>query len=203
MTSCRSGSEASGSTPADAAEPTTAMVEARLRRLGRGGSKCHCASSGLNSDKSQISSPAPLYPFRISRRQSGYGRPFHGVSALSCPYLEFDPAIIDKRQVYRLSPARSCRGRSAGPRRSAPEGVTNLRRFRLHGGLRCPADDFATIARNPDGSESTRWKNVRATGGVLRQRRHTPVVDRDGGFGQRLPRRRIRVRQDRPHADTT
>jgi flavin reductase (DIM6/NTAB) family NADH-FMN oxidoreductase RutF len=74
-----------------------------------------------------------------------------------CDYLQFDPAIIEKRQVYRLLTG------AVGPRPIGwastvnKSGITNLAPFSFFTVV-CviPPMISLTIARNPDGPRSTR-----------------------------------------------
>jgi len=80
-------------------------------------------------------------------------------------YLEFDPAVVDRRQVYRLLTG-SVVPRPIGWASTVnAEGVANLAPFSFFTVV-CvvPPMISLTIARNPDGSEKHTLKNVRATG---------------------------------------
>ncbi len=80
-------------------------------------------------------------------------------------YLEFDPAVTDKRQVYRLLTG-SVVPRPIGWASTVnKKGITNLAPFSFFTVV-CvvPPMISLTIARNPDGSEKHTLKNVRETG---------------------------------------
>jgi flavin reductase (DIM6/NTAB) family NADH-FMN oxidoreductase RutF len=80
-------------------------------------------------------------------------------------YLEFDPAVADKRQVYRLLTG-SVVPRPIGWASTVnKKGITNLAPFSFFTVV-CviPPMISLTIARNPDGSEKHTLKNVRETG---------------------------------------
>src|SRR5215472_16601496 len=80
-------------------------------------------------------------------------------------YLEFDPATIEKRQVYRLLTG-SVVPRPIGWASTLSKGaVTNLAPFSFFTVV-CviPPMISLTIARNPDGTEKHTLKNVRETG---------------------------------------
>jgi len=80
-------------------------------------------------------------------------------------YLEFDPAIADKRQVYRLLTGAVVPRPIGWASTVSPKGITNLAPFSFFTVV-CvvPPMISLTIARNPDGSEKHTLKNVRATG---------------------------------------
>jgi len=80
-------------------------------------------------------------------------------------YLEFDPAAVDRRQVYRLLVG-SVVPRPIGWASTVnAKGITNLAPFSFFTVV-CvvPPMISLTIARNPDGSEKHTLKNVRETG---------------------------------------
>jgi flavin reductase (DIM6/NTAB) family NADH-FMN oxidoreductase RutF len=80
-------------------------------------------------------------------------------------YLEFDPAVADRRQVYRLLTGSVVPRPIGWASTVSKEGVTNLAPFSFFTVV-CvvPPMISLTIARNPDGSEKHTLKNVRATG---------------------------------------
>jgi flavin reductase (DIM6/NTAB) family NADH-FMN oxidoreductase RutF len=80
-------------------------------------------------------------------------------------YLEFDPAAIDKRQVYRLLTGAVVPRPIGWASTVSSCGVTNLAPFSFFTVV-CviPPMISLTIARNPDGSEKHTLKNVRDTG---------------------------------------
>ena len=80
-------------------------------------------------------------------------------------YLEFDPAVIDKRQVYRLLTGAVVPRPIGWASTVSTTGVTNLAPFSFFTVV-CviPPMISLTIARNPDGSEKHTLKNVRDTG---------------------------------------
>src|SRR3984893_6142441 len=80
-------------------------------------------------------------------------------------YLEFDPAIADKRQVYRLLTGSVVPRPIGWASTLSKSGRTNLAPFAFFTGV-CvtPPMISLTIARNPDGSEKHTLKNVRDTG---------------------------------------
>src|SRR5215831_6147487 len=80
-------------------------------------------------------------------------------------YLEFDPAIIDKRQVYRLLTGSVVPRPIGWASTINADGRTNLAPFSFFTVV-CviPPMISLTIARNPDGTEKHTLKNVRQTG---------------------------------------
>ena len=80
-------------------------------------------------------------------------------------YLEFDPSVIDKRQVYRLLTGAVVPRPIGWASTVSTKGVTNLAPFSFFTVV-CviPPMISLTIARNPDGSEKHTLKNVRDTG---------------------------------------
>ena len=80
-------------------------------------------------------------------------------------YLEFDPAVTDKRQVYRLLTGSVVPRPIGWASTVSKNGVTNLAPFSFFTVV-CvvPPMISLTIARNPDGSEKHTLKNVRETG---------------------------------------
>jgi flavin reductase (DIM6/NTAB) family NADH-FMN oxidoreductase RutF len=102
-------------------------------------------------------------------------------------YLEFDPAIVDKRQVYRLLTGSVVPRPIGWASTISPRGLTNLAPFSFFTVV-CvvPPMISLTIARNPDGSEKHTLKNVRATGefcfNVVTQPVWREMVDSANGF---------------------
>jgi flavin reductase (DIM6/NTAB) family NADH-FMN oxidoreductase RutF len=102
-------------------------------------------------------------------------------------YLEFDPAIIEKRQVYRLLTGAVVPRPIGWASTVSENGVTNLAPFSFFTVV-CvvPPMISLTIARNPDGSEKHTLKNVRATGEFVFNVVTRPVwkemVDSANGF---------------------
>jgi flavin reductase (DIM6/NTAB) family NADH-FMN oxidoreductase RutF len=97
-------------------------------------------------------------------------------------YVEFDPALVDKRQVYRLLTG-SVVPRPIGWASTVnAKGVTNLAPFSFFTVV-CvvPPMISLTIARNPNGGEKHTLKNVRETGefclNVVTQKVWTEMVD--------------------------
>jgi len=80
-------------------------------------------------------------------------------------YLEFDPAVTDKRQVYRLLTGAVVPRPIGWASTVNKKGIANLAPFSFFTVV-CviPPMISLTIARNPDGSEKHTLKNVRATG---------------------------------------
>jgi flavin reductase (DIM6/NTAB) family NADH-FMN oxidoreductase RutF len=104
-------------------------------------------------------------------------------------YLEFDPAVTDKRQVYRLLTG-SVVPRPIGWASTVnKKGVANLAPFSFFTVV-CvvPPMISLTIARNPDGSEKHTLKNVRQTGefcfNVVTEPVWMEMVDSANGFPQ-------------------
>jgi flavin reductase (DIM6/NTAB) family NADH-FMN oxidoreductase RutF len=97
-------------------------------------------------------------------------------------YVEFDPALVDKRQVYRLLTG-SVVPRPIGWASTVnAKGVTNLAPFSFFTVV-CvvPPMISLTIARNPNGAEKHTLKNVRETSefclNVVTQKVWTEMVD--------------------------
>ena len=102
-------------------------------------------------------------------------------------YLEFDPAVVDKRQVYRLLTGSVVPRPIGWASTLNDKGVANLAPFSFFTVV-CviPPMISLTIARNPDGSEKHTLKNVRATGEFCFNAVTQPVwkemVDSANGF---------------------
>jgi flavin reductase (DIM6/NTAB) family NADH-FMN oxidoreductase RutF len=80
-------------------------------------------------------------------------------------YLEFDPAVADKRQIYRLLTGSVVPRPIGWASTVSKKGITNLAPFSFFTVV-CvvPPMISLTIARNPDGSEKHTLKNIRETG---------------------------------------
>lgn len=80
-------------------------------------------------------------------------------------YLEFDPATIEKRQIYRLLTGAVVPRPIGWASTVSKSGVNNLAPFSFFTVV-CviPPMISLTIARNPDGTEKHTLKNVRETG---------------------------------------
>jgi flavin reductase (DIM6/NTAB) family NADH-FMN oxidoreductase RutF len=80
-------------------------------------------------------------------------------------YVEFDPAVADKRQIYRLLVGSVVPRPIGWASTLSSSGVANLAPFSFFTVV-CVAPPMIslTIARNPDGSEKHTLKNVRDTG---------------------------------------
>jgi flavin reductase (DIM6/NTAB) family NADH-FMN oxidoreductase RutF len=80
-------------------------------------------------------------------------------------YLEFDPSVIDRREVYRLLTGSVVPRPIGWASTVSASGVTNLAPFSFFTVV-CviPPMISLTIARNPDGSEKHTLKNIRETG---------------------------------------
>src|SRR5215471_13404450 len=80
-------------------------------------------------------------------------------------YLQFDPAIIEKRQVYRLLTGAVVPRPIGWASTVNANGTTNLAPFSFFTVV-CviPPMISLTIARNPDGTEKHTLKNARQTG---------------------------------------
>jgi flavin reductase (DIM6/NTAB) family NADH-FMN oxidoreductase RutF len=80
-------------------------------------------------------------------------------------YVEFDPAVVDKRQIYRLLVGSVVPRPIGWASTISSSGVANLAPFSFFTVV-CVAPPMIslTIARNPDGSEKHTLKNVRDTG---------------------------------------
>jgi flavin reductase (DIM6/NTAB) family NADH-FMN oxidoreductase RutF len=102
-------------------------------------------------------------------------------------YLEFDPAVVEKRQVYRLLVGSVVPRPIGWASTVSKTGVTNLAPFSFFTVV-CvvPPMISLTIARNPDGSEKHTLKNVRDTGefcfNVVTQPVWKEMVDSANGF---------------------
>jgi flavin reductase (DIM6/NTAB) family NADH-FMN oxidoreductase RutF len=102
-------------------------------------------------------------------------------------YLEFDPAVIDKRQVYRLLTGAVVPRPIGWASTVSPAGITNLAPFSFFTVV-CvmPPMISLTIARHPDGSEKHTLKNVRASGefcfNVVTRPVWQEMVDSANGF---------------------
>ena len=105
-------------------------------------------------------------------------------------YLEFDPATIDQRQVYRLLTGAVVPRPIGWASTVSATGVTNLAPFSFFTVV-CviPPMISLTIARNPDGSEKHTLKNVARDRRVLLQRGDAAGLEGDGGLRQRHSRR--------------
>jgi flavin reductase (DIM6/NTAB) family NADH-FMN oxidoreductase RutF len=84
---------------------------------------------------------------------------------MSAHYLEFDPATIEKRQVYRLLTGAVVPRPIGWASTVSKSGVSNLAPFSFFTVV-CviPPMISLTIARNPDGTEKHTLRNVRETG---------------------------------------
>ena len=80
-------------------------------------------------------------------------------------YLQFDPAIIEKRHIYRLLTGAVVPRPIGWASTVNKSGITNLAPFSFFAVV-CviPPMISLTIERNPDGSEKHTLKNVRETG---------------------------------------
>jgi flavin reductase (DIM6/NTAB) family NADH-FMN oxidoreductase RutF len=102
-------------------------------------------------------------------------------------YLEFDPAIVERRQVYRLLTGAVVPRPIGWASTVSPGGRTNLAPFSFFTVV-CvvPPMISLTIARNPDGSEKHTLRNIRQTGefcfNVVTQPVWTQMVDSANGF---------------------
>jgi flavin reductase (DIM6/NTAB) family NADH-FMN oxidoreductase RutF len=102
-------------------------------------------------------------------------------------YLEFDPVVADKRQVYRLLTGAVVPRPIGWASTVSKDGVTNLAPFSFFTVV-CvvPPMISLTIARHPDGSEKHTLKNVRETGdfcfNVVTQPVWREMVDSANGF---------------------
>src|SRR5271155_5052707 len=102
-------------------------------------------------------------------------------------YLEFDTAIVDKRQVYRLLTGAVVPRPIGWASTVSKSGVTNLAPFSFFTVV-CvvPPMISLTIARNSDGSEKYTLKNVRDTGkfcfNVVTRPVWKEMVDSANGF---------------------
>src|ERR1700756_1175005 len=102
-------------------------------------------------------------------------------------YLAFDPATIEKRQVYRLLTGAVVPRPIGWASTVSKSGVSNLAPFSFFTVV-CviPPMISLTIARNPDGSETHTLRNVRETGEVCFHGVAQPVwkemVDSATGF---------------------
>ncbi|HEY2531316.1 MAG TPA: flavin reductase family protein [Xanthobacteraceae bacterium] len=97
-------------------------------------------------------------------------------------YVEFDPALVDKRQVYRLLTGSVVPRPIGWASTMNAKGVTNLAPFSFFTVV-CviPPMISLTIARNPNGGEKHTLKNARETGefclNVVTQKVWTEMVD--------------------------
>jgi flavin reductase (DIM6/NTAB) family NADH-FMN oxidoreductase RutF len=102
-------------------------------------------------------------------------------------YLEFDPSIVDKRQVYRLLTGAVVPRPIGWASTVNGHGVSNLAPFSFFTVV-CvvPPMISLTIARNPDGSEKHTLRNVRQNGefcvNVVTQPVWKEMVDSANGF---------------------
>src|SRR6201981_3496076 len=102
-------------------------------------------------------------------------------------YLEFDPAIVEKRQVYRLLTGAVVPRPIGWASTVSKSGVSNLAPFSFFTVV-CviPPMISLTIARNPDGTEKHTLKNVRETGefcfNVVTEPVWRGMVDLDNAF---------------------
>lgn len=118
-------------------------------------------------------------------------------------YLEFDPAMIEKRQVYRLLTGAVVPRPIGWASTLSKSGVPNLAPFSFFTVV-CviPPMISLTIARNPDGSEKHTLKNVRETGefcfNVVTEQVWREMVD----SANALSGRRFRVQRNRSHPDS-
>ena len=111
------------------------------------------------------------------------------------PALEFEPATIGPRQVYRLLTGAVVPRPIGWASTVSKTGVANLAPFSFFTVV-CvipPMISF-TIARNPDGTEKHTLKNVRDTGEFCFNVVTQDGMKGDGGYGQRYPGGRQRVR---------
>jgi flavin reductase (DIM6/NTAB) family NADH-FMN oxidoreductase RutF len=109
------------------------------------------------------------------------------VPSIMSAYLEFDPTVVDKRQVYRLLTGSIVPRPIGWASTISPKGVTNLAPFSFFTVV-CviPPMISLTIARHPDGSEKHTLKNVRASGefcfNVVTRPVWKEMVDSANGF---------------------
>jgi flavin reductase (DIM6/NTAB) family NADH-FMN oxidoreductase RutF len=102
-------------------------------------------------------------------------------------YLEFDPSVADKRQVYRLLVGSVVPRPIGWASTVSTNGVSNLAPFSFFTVV-CivPPMISLTIARNPDGSEKHTLQNVRDTGefcfNVVTERVWKEMVDSANAF---------------------
>jgi len=102
-------------------------------------------------------------------------------------YLEFDPAVVDRRQVYRLLTGGVVPRPIGWASTVGKNGVTNLAPFSFFTVV-CvvPPMISLTIARHPDGSEKHTLRNVRDTGefcfNVVTRPVWKQMVDSANGF---------------------
>jgi flavin reductase (DIM6/NTAB) family NADH-FMN oxidoreductase RutF len=89
----------------------------------------------------------------------------HGAQLAMSSYLEFDPSIIDKRQVYRLLTGGVVPRPIGWASTINGKGIANLAPFSFFTVV-CviPPMVSLTVARNPDGSEKHTLKNIRDNG---------------------------------------
>jgi flavin reductase (DIM6/NTAB) family NADH-FMN oxidoreductase RutF len=102
-------------------------------------------------------------------------------------YLEFDPAVVDRRQVYRLLTGGVVPRPIGWASTVGKNGVANLAPFSFFTVV-CvvPPMISLTIARHPDGSEKDTLRNVRDTGefcfNVVTRPVWKQMVDSANGF---------------------
>ena len=102
-------------------------------------------------------------------------------------YLEFDPAVVDKRQVYRLLTGGVVPRPIGWASTVSKTGTTNLAPFSFFTVV-CvvPPMISLTIARHPDGSEKDTLRNIRDTGefcfNVVTRPVWKEMVDSANGF---------------------
>ena len=117
-------------------------------------------------------------------------------------YLEFDPSIIDKRQIYRLLTGAVVPRPIGWASTVNADGVANLAPFSFFTVV-CviPPMISLTIARNPDRSEKHTLKNVRANGEFCFNVVTQPVWKEMVDSANAIPEDDSRVHGDRPHPD--
>ena len=104
-------------------------------------------------------------------------------------YLEFDPAVADRRAVYRLLTGGVVPRPIGWASTISPQGITNLAPFSFFTVV-CvvPPMISLTIARHPDGSEKHTLKNIRSTGefcfNVVTRPVWKEMVDSANGFAE-------------------
>src|SRR6516225_4121699 len=116
-------------------------------------------------------------------------------------YLEFDPAIIEKRQVYRLLTGAVVPRPIGWASTVNKGGITNLAPFSFFTVV-CviPPMISLTIARSRRHREAHAQERARNRR-ILLQRGDRAGVAENGGFGQCIRGHRFRVRQNRSYAD--
>ncbi len=116
-------------------------------------------------------------------------------------YLELDPAIAERRQVYRMLVGSVVPRPIGWASTVSGQGRTNLAPFSFFTVV-CvvPPMISLTIARNPDGSEKHTLKNIRQTGefcfNVVTEPVWKEMVNSANGF----PGGQFRIRRNRAHA---